>query len=256
MSATAETSYHLYPLISDLGLILVTAGVAILLFKKIRQPVVLGYLIAGFLAGNQFDFFPTVKDVKSVEVWAEIGVIFLLFSLGLEFSFKKLVKVGGTASVTALTQIGAMLCIGYFAGMAMGWKTMDCIFLAVILSVSSTTIILKAFDELGVKTQKFASNVIGSLIVQDLLAILMMVLLSTIAVTQQFSGTELMMSVLKLMFFLVIWFVGGIFFIPTLLKRAKNLLNDEMLLILSIALCLAMVVLAARVGFSPARPKA
>ncbi|MFV8343765.1 cation:proton antiporter [Flavobacterium sp. XS2P39] len=253
---TAETvanaSHHLQPLISDLGLILITAAVAVLLFKKIKQPLVLGYLIAGFLAGNHFDFFPSVKDIKSVEVWAEIGVIFLLFSLGLEFSFKKLMKVGGTASITAVTQIIAMVAIGYLVGQWIGWKPMDCIFLGVILSISSTTIILKTFDELGVKTQKFAGIVIGSLIVQDIVAILMMVLLSTIAVSQQFSGGELLQSVFKLIFFLTIWFVGGIFFIPTLLKKAKSLLSDEMLLIISLALCLMMVILAANVGFSPA----
>lgn len=253
---TAETvanaSHHLQPLISDLGLILMTAAVAVLLFKKIKQPLVLGYLIAGFLAGNHFDFFPSVKDIKSVEVWAEIGVIFLLFSLGLEFSFKKLMKVGGTASITAVAQIISMVAIGYLAGQWIGWKQMDSIFLGVILSISSTTIILKTFDELGVKTQKFAGIVIGSLIVQDIVAILMMVLLSTIAVSQQFSGSELLLSVFKLIFFLTIWFVGGIFFIPTLLKKAKNILTDEMLLIISLALCLMMVILAANVGFSPA----
>lgn len=253
---TAETaanvSLHLQPLISDLGLILMTAAVAVLLFKKIKQPLVLGYLIAGFLAGNNFDFFPSIKDTKSVEVWAEIGVIFLLFSLGLEFSFKKLMKVGGSASITAVTQIIVMVFIGYTVGQWIGWKPMDSVFLGVILSISSTTIILKTFDELGVKTQKFAGIVIGSLIVQDIVAILMMVLLSTIAVSQQFSGTELLYSVLKLIFFLTIWFVGGIFFIPTLLKKAKNILTDEMLLITSLALCLMMVILAANVGFSPA----
>ena len=247
-----ETTHHLQPLISDLGLILMTAGIAVLLFKKLKQPLVLGYLIAGFLAGNHFDFFPSVTDIKSVDLWAEIGVIFLLFSLGLEFSFKKLMKVGGTASITAITQIVTMVIIGYFVGQWMDWSKMDSIFLGVILSISSTTIILKTFEELGVKAQNFAGIVIGSLIVQDIVAILMMVLLSTIAVTNQFSGGELLQSVLKLLFFLTIWFVGGIFFIPTLLKRAKHLLSDEMLLIISLALCLMMVILAADVGFSPA----
>ena len=251
-NTVANVSLHLQPLISDLGLILMTAAVAVLLFKKIKQPLVLGYLIAGFLAGPHFVFFPTVKEVSSVEVWAEIGVIFLLFSLGLEFSFKKLMKVGGSASITAITQIISMIVIGYMVGQWIGWNSMDSVFLGVILSVSSTTIILKTFDELGVKTQKFAGIVIGSLIVQDIVAILMMVLLSTIAVSQQFSGSELMLSVLKLIFFLTIWFVGGIFFIPTLLKKAKNILTDEMLLIISLALCLMMVILAANVGFSPA----
>lgn len=248
----AASAVHLPDLISDLGLILITAAIAVLLFRLLKQPLVLGYLVAGFLAGNKFDFFPTVKDVHSVEVWAEIGVIFLLFSLGLEFSFKKLMKVGGTASITALTQIITMVVIGYFVGQMMDWDKMNSIFLGVILSISSTTIILKTFDELGVKSQKFAGTVIGSLIVQDIVAILMMVLLSTIAVSQQFSGMELVLSVLKLIFFLTIWFVVGIFFIPTLLKKAKHLLTDEMMLIISLALCLLMVIFAAGVGFSPA----
>ncbi len=252
MSTAAETTQQLYPLISDLGLILMTAAIAVLIFKKLKQPLVLGYLIAGFLAGNHFDFFPSITDMHSVEVWAQIGIIFLLFSLGLEFSFKKLMKVGGTASITAVTQILLMTVIGYGVGRLLGWEQMDAIFLGVILSISSTTIILKTFDELGVKMRKFAGIVIGSLIVQDIVAILMLVLLSTVAVSRQFSGSELLMMVLKLVFFLTLWFLGGIFFIPTLLKRAKNLLTDEMLLIISIALCLMMVMLAANVGFSPA----
>ena len=248
----AASVVHLPDLISDLGLILVTAAIAVLIFRLLKQPLVLGYLVAGFLAGSETRFFPTVKDVNSVNVWAEIGVIFLLFSLGLEFSFKKLMKVGGTASVTAITQIIGMVGLGYLVGQWMDWGSMNSLFLGVILSISSTTIILKTFDELGVKAQKFAGNVIGALIVQDILAILMMVLLSTVAVSQQFSGTELLQSVLKLIFFLIIWFVVGIFFIPTLLKKAKHLLTDEMLLIVSLALCLLMVIFAANVGFSPA----
>jgi len=252
MVILSASTVHLPNLISDLGLILVTAAIAVLLFRKLKQPLVLGYLVAGFLASSQFDFFPTVKDMDSVKVWAEIGIIFLLFSLGLEFSFKKLMKVGGTASITALTQIIFMVVLGYLIGQLMNWGTLNSLFLGVILSISSTTIILKTFDELGVKTQKFAGNVIGALIVQDIVAILMMVLLSTVAVSQQFSGGELMQSVLKLIFFLTIWFVAGIFFIPTLLKKAKHLLTDEMLLIISLALCLLMVIFAANVGFSPA----
>lgn len=248
----ASVNVHLPDLITDLGVILITAAISVLLFRILKQPLVLGYLVAGFLSGSHFEFLPTVQDIESVKVWAEIGVIFLLFSLGLDFSFKKLMKVGGTASITAFTQIIAMITIGFFVGQLMGWNKMNSIFLGVILSISSTTIILKAFDELGVKSQKFAGNVIGSLIVQDIIAILMMVLLSTIAVSQQFSGMELVFSVLKLLFFLTIWFVVGIFFIPTLLKKAKHLLTDEMLLIISLALCLLMVIFASGVGFSPA----
>ncbi len=246
----AEVSHHLEPLISDLGLILMTAGIAVLLFRKLKQPLVLGYLIAGFLAGNHFDFFSFGKRNEKRGSLGRIGVIFLLFSLGLEFSFKKLMKVGGTASITAGVQIVSMCILGYAVGQWMDWTKMDSIFLGVILSISSTTIILKSFEELGVKTQKFAGIVIGSLIVQDILAILMMVLLSTVAVSSQFSGTDLLMSVLKLVFFLVIWFLGGIFIIPTVLKKTKHLLTDEMLLIISLALCLTMVGLAANVGFS------
>ncbi|WP_281322532.1 cation:proton antiporter [Flavobacterium aestivum] len=252
MSAISDTTQHLEPLITDLGLILMTAGIAVLIFKKLKQPLVLGYLIAGFLAGNHFNFFPSVTDMKSVEVWAEIGIIILLFSLGLEFSFKKLMKVGGTASVTAITQIATMTVFGFIVGQWLEWSKMDSIFLGVMLSISSTTIILKTFDELGVKAQKFAGNVIGSLIVQDIIAILMMVLLSTIAASDQFSGSVLVQSIFKLFFFLVLWFLGGIFIIPTVLKKTKHLLSDEMLLIISLALCLMMVMLASNVGFSPA----
>ena len=248
----ANTTVHLPNLINDLGLILISAAIAVLIFKKLKQPLVLGYLVAGFLASEYFHFLPSVKDTNSINIWAEIGVIFLLFSLGLEFSFKKLLKVGGTASITALTQIFTMIVIGYYAGKFMGWNEMNSIFLGVILSISSTTIIVKAFDELGVKSQKFTGNVIGALVVQDIVAILMMVLLSTIAVSQQFSGTELIQSLFKLSFFLIIWFVSGIFFIPTLLKKLKPLFTDEMLLIISLALCLFMVIFAANVGFSPA----
>lgn len=247
-----EVTPHLAPLISDLGLILITAAAAVLLFKFIRQPLVLGYLIAGFLAGPHFEFFPTVSDLNSIEVWAEIGVIFLLFTLGLEFSFKKLMKVGGTASITAGVQIVVMILLGYSAGMIMGWKQIDSIFLGAMLSMSSTTIILRAFDELNVKGKKFVSIVFGALIIEDIVAILLMVLLTTISVSQQFSGAELFDSVLKLLFFLILWFVGGIFFIPTLLKKTKKLLNEETLLILSIGLCLMMVILGAKAGFSPA----
>lgn len=248
----SENAHHLYPLITDLGLILMTAGVAILLFKRLKQPVVLGYLIAGFIVGNHIDFFPSVQDINGVKIWAEIGVIFLLFSLGLEFSFKKLMRVGGAASITAITQIFCMIGIGYFVGQLMGWNQINSIFLGAILSVSSTTIILKALDELNLKNKKFAEIVFGALIVEDIVAILLLVLLSTISVSQQFSGIELLMSMMKLCFFLIVWFLSGIFFIPTLLRKSKKYLNDETALIISLALCLMMVILATHAGFSPA----
>jgi CPA2 family monovalent cation:H+ antiporter-2 len=243
---------HLPHIITDLGLILAVAAIVTLLFKRIKQPVVLGYIIAGVLVGPHTPLVPTVVDEEGVKTLSEIGVIFLLFSLGLEFSFKKLVKVGGSASITALVEIVLMIVIGYLVGKFLGWSTMDCIFLGAILSMSSTTIIIRAFDEVGAKTKKFAQLVFGILIVEDLVAILLLVLLSTIAVSNQFAGGELLMQMLKLGFFLVLWFLGGIFFVPTFLKWTTRLLNDETLLIFCIGLCLLMVMLAVEVGFSAA----
>lgn len=243
---------HLPALIRDLGLILIIAGITTLLFKQLKQPMVLGYLLAGFLVSPNFALFPTISDFGDIKIWADIGVIFLLFNLGLEFSFKKLIHVGGTASVTAFIEVTAMLGIGFVLGKAMGWPLMDSIFLGGILSISSTTIILRAFDELGLKNRKFAGLVFGVLIIEDLVAVVLLVLLSTIAVSREFEGTEMLFSVLKLCFYLLLWFVAGIFFLPTFLRRAKKLLNDETMLILSIGLCLMMVILAAQVGFSPA----
>ncbi|TDQ08850.1 cation:proton antiporter [Pedobacter metabolipauper] len=243
---------HLPTLISDLGLILAAAGVVTLLFKKIKQPLVLGYILAGVLVGPYLDFLPSVKDHESITIWGEIGVIFLLFSLGLEFSFKKLVKVGGSASITAIVKVGFLILAGYFVGKAMGWKDMDSLFLGGILSISSTMITIKAFEELGIKHKKFAGLVFGVLIVEDLVAILLLVLFSTLAVSQQSAGTEMLFSILKLGFFLTLWFLGGIFLVPTFLKATKKLMNDETMLVVSLALCLVMVLLAVQVGFSPA----
>ncbi len=243
---------HLPPLISDLCLILGVAAIVTLLFKKMRQPLVLGYVVAGLLVGPHTSLLPSVADLDNIHTWSEIGVIFLLFALGLEFSFRKLAKVGGTAGITAVVEAVGMLTIGYFTGRMMGWSTMDSLFLGGILSVSSTTIIIRVFEELGLKTQGFAVLVFGVLVVEDLVAILLMVLLSTVAVSQQFSGAELLFALGKLGFFLVLWFVGGILLIPTFLNRAKKLMNDEMLLVVSIALCLGMVYLAAQAGFSSA----
>lgn len=243
---------HLPPLISDLCLILGVAAIVTLIFKRLRQPLVLGYVVAGLLVGPHTSLLPSVVDLKNIHTWSEIGVIFLLFALGLEFSFRKLAKVGGTAGITAVVEAVGMLVIGYFCGRVMGWNTMDSLFLGGILSVSSTTIIIRAFEELGLKTQGFAVLVFGVLVVEDLVAILLMVLLSTVAVSQQFSGGELLFALGKLGFFLVLWFVGGILLIPTFLNKAKKLMNDEMLLVVSIALCLGMVYLADQAGFSAA----
>jgi monovalent cation:H+ antiporter-2, CPA2 family len=241
---------HLPKLIEDLALILGAGAIITLLFRRLKQPLVLGYIIAGFLVGPHISVFPTVIDEANVKILAEIGVIFLLFSLGLEFSFKKLLRVGGAASITAVVEIFAILVLGYFVGKWMGWSFMDSLFLGGLLASSSTTIIIRAFSELGVKRKQFASIVFGVLIVEDIVVILLMVLLSTMAVTKQFDGTEMMSSVLKLMFFLTVWFIAGIFLLPSFLRQAKKLLDEETLLILSIGLCLGMVVLATEIGFS------
>ncbi|HEX8607595.1 MAG TPA: cation:proton antiporter, partial [Pedobacter sp.] len=247
-----KTSMHLPDLIADLGLILAAAGITTLIFKRIKQPLVLGYILAGVLVGPYLDFLPSVSDSKSINIWGEIGVIFLLFSLGLEFSFKKLVKVGGSASITAIVKVGFLILAGYCMGKALGWSDMDGLFFGGILSISSTMITIKAFEELGVKHKKFAGLVFGVLIVEDLVAILLLVLFSTLAVSQQSAGSEMLFSILKLAFFLVLWFLGGIFLIPTFLRVTKHLMNDETMLVVSLALCLVMVMLAVKVGFSPA----
>lgn len=239
-------------LIEDLGIILAVAGVVTLLFKKIGQPVVLGYLLAGFLVGPEVSFFPTVQESEEIKIWAEIGVIVLLFGLGLEFSFKKLASVGRGASITAITEVLFMLGLGYLLGQGFGWNTMDSIFLGGILAISSTTIIIRAFDELGFRQRRFVTLVFGVLIVEDLVAILLLVLLSTIAVSNTFEGTQLLTSAAKLAFFLTLWFLGGIFIVPWFLRKTRSLMNEETSLVVSLAMCLLMVLLATKSGFSPA----
>ncbi len=243
---------HLHDFIGDLALILITAGIATILFKWLKQPVVLGYIVAGFLAGPYITWLPVVSDMGNVEIWAEIGVIFLLFALGLEFSFKKLIDVGGTASLATLINMGSMILIGYVVGQLLHWSPMDSIFLGGMLSMSSTTIIIKAFNDMGLQKQKFANIVFGMLIVEDLAAILMMVLLSTVAVSNTIEGSALLSSLFRLIFFVMVWFIVGIYLIPTMLKKLKNYLNDETLIIVSIGLCLGMVLFASKVGFSAA----
>lgn len=239
-------------IIEDLGLILISAAVVMLLFKKLKQPVVLGYLVAGFFVGHHVPFFPTVKDTENIKIWGEIGVIFLLFSLGLEFSIRKLANIGKPASITAIFEIVFMLGAGFFTGKILGWSTMDSLFLGGILSISSTTIIVRAFEELNLKGKKFVSLVFGTLIVEDLIAILLLVLLSTIAVTQTVSGSEIIFSALRLGFFLILWFIVGIYLLPNLLNRIRIYLDDETTLIVAVGLCLLMVTTATHVGFSPA----
>ncbi len=243
---------QLTPLISDLALILICAGIMTLIFKKLKQPLVLGYIVAGFICTPHFKFTPSVVDSASIHIWSEIGVIFLLFALALEFSFKKLMKVGGSAVISACTIIFCMILVGVFVGWTFGWNRMDCIYLGGMLAMSSTTIIYKAFDDMGLRQQRFAGLVLSILILEDILAIVLMVMLSTMAVSQNFEGGEMVYSILKLLFFLILWFVVGIYGIPLFLKRVRKLMSDETLLIVSLALCFGMVYLAALVGFSPA----
>ena len=243
---------HLTPLISDLALILICAGITTLIFKKLKQPLVLGYIVAGFLCSPHFQFTPSVADEVNMQIWSEIGVIFLLFALGLDFSFKKMLKSGSSTVIAACTIIFCMILIGMFVGWLFGWKQMDCMFLGGMLAMSSTTIIYKAFDDMGLRQQRFAGIVLSILVLEDILAIVLMVMLTTLAVSKNFEGGEMAYSIVKLVFFLVLWFVVGIYLIPLFLRRVRRLMSDETLLIVSLALCFGMVVLAAKVGFSPA----
>ena len=239
-------------LFSDLALILVTAGLTTVIFKWLKQPVVLGYIIAGFLIGPNFEWFPVISDHTSVETWSEIGMVFMLFGIGLEFSFKKLKKVGGTVGITALTELVTMCVVGFMLGKLLGWSQMDSIFLGAMLSISSTTIIAKAFDDMKLHREKFSGNVIGELVVEDLEAVLLMVILSTLAVSKSFDGMQLVSSMLKLGFFLLVWFLGGIFIVPTVLRWARKFMSEETLTVFSVGLCFMMVVLANLAGFSSA----
>lgn len=243
---------HLPTLITDLALILASAGLMTLIFKRLKQPLVLGYIVAGILAGPHITFTPTVMDTSNIQTWADIGVVFLLFALGLEFSFKKLMKVGGPATIAAVTIIFGMVMLGAIVGLALGWKRMDCIFLGGMLAMSSTSIIYKAFEDLGLRTKRFTSLVFGILIIEDLVAIILMVLLSTMAVSKNFEGMDMFYSIGKLMFFLMLWFLTGIYIIPTFFRRTRLLMGDETMLIVSLGLCFLMVVFATYVGFSSA----
>lgn len=222
------------------------------MFKKLKQPLVLGYVVAGFLASPHMPYTPSVMDTANIQTWADIGVIFLLFALGLEFSFKKIVKVGGAAIIAACTIIFCMILLGITVGTGFGWQRMDSIFLGGMIAMSSTTIIYKAFDDLGMRKKQFTGLVLSVLILEDILAIVLMVMLSTMAVRHNFEGSEMLESIGKLLFFLILWFVVGIYLIPELLKRCRKLMSEETLLIVSLGLCFGMVVMAARTGFSAA----
>ncbi len=240
------------PLISDLALILICAGIMTLIFKWLKQPLVLGYIVAGFIASPHFGWIPSVIETETIHVWSDIGVIFLLFALGLEFSFKKIAKIGWTAVMAAIGIIFCMIMVGIFVGWCFGWQQMDCLYLGGMLAMSSTTIIYKAYDDMGLRQQHFAGLVLSILIIEDVLAIVLMVILSTVAVSQKFEGAEMALSILKLVFFLTLWIVAGVFLIPSILRRLKRFMGPETLLIVSLALCFGMVVYANAVDFSPA----
>ena len=243
---------HLPDLVSDLAVILLTGGVITVIFKKLNLPLVLGYILAGFLIGPYMPLFFSLADIEAVSTWSEIGIIILMFCLGLEFNLHKLASVGGTAIITALVEVGGMLAMGFAVGQLMGWGTMDSIFLGGMLSMSSTTIIIKAFDELNVRKTDFAQLVFGTLVMEDIAGIFMMIILSTISVSKSISGGALALQLGLLVLYLVLWLVLGIFLLPTLLNKASKLMSDETLLIVSLGICFGMVLLADALGFSSA----
>ena len=214
-------------LVQDLALILVVAGFVTLLFKKLKQPLVLGYIVAGFLVSPHMSYTMSVVDKDDIQTWADIGVIFLLFSLGLDFSIKKILKMGASPIIAACTIIFSMMLLGVIVGHSFGWKEMDCIFLGGMVAMSSTTIIYKAFSDMGLTQQGFASTVMSVLILEDILAIVMMVMLSTVASGNSPDGVQLLGSIMKIGFFLVLWFVVGLFAIPLFLRSVRKILNSD-----------------------------
>ena len=238
-------------MIQDLALILVVAGVVTLIFKKLKQPLVLGYIVAGFFVSPSMPYTASVADMENVHLWADIGVMFLLFSLGLDFSFKKILKMGASPVISTCTIIFCMSMLGFSVGRLFGWEQMDCIFLGGMLAMSSTTIIYKAFDDLGLRQQQFAGLVMSVLILEDILAIVMMVMLSAIA-QGNLEGSQMLESIMRIGFFLVLWLVVGIFAIPLFLRAVRSLINAEVLLVVSLGLCCAMAVISTKVGFSSA----
>ncbi len=243
---------ELAPMIQDLALMLVVAGVVTIIFKRLKQPLVLGYIMAGFLVSPHMPYTASVADRENVQLWADIGVMFLLFSLGLDFSFKKILKMGASPIISTITIIFSMSMLGIIVGHAFSWSQMDCIFLGGMLAMSSTTIIYKAFDDLGLRQQQFAGLVMSVLILEDILAIVMMVMLSAIASGNNPDGGQMLGSIMKIGFFLILWLVVGIFAIPLFLRQVRKLINSEVLLIVSLGLCCAMAVFSTKVGFSSA----
>lgn len=239
-------------MIQDLALILIVAGIVTLIFKRLRQPLVLGYIVAGFLVSPHMPYVMSVVEKANIHTWADIGVMFLLFSLGLDFSFKKIYKMGAAPIIAAITIVVCMMMLGYSVGRMFSWSDINSIFLGGMLAMSSTTIIYKAFDDLGLRQQRFASLVMSVLILEDILAIVMMVMLSAIATGDNPDSGAMLMSVVRIGFFLTLWFVVGIFAIPLFLRSTRNLMTSETLLIVSLGLCCFMAVVSTKAGFSSA----
>ncbi len=240
------------PLITDLAYILVVASIVTIIFKRLKQPLVLGYIVAGFLAGPHMPYTPSVSSIEGIKEWGDLGVIFLMFTLGLEFSFKKIVRMGMKPILTAMMVMFCMIGVGGMVASLFGWSSMDSIFLGGMLSMSSTTIIYKAYEDLGLRNKPFAAGVLSVLIIEDILGILLMVMLSALAVSRTFQGTELIKSLLQLGFFLMLWFMVGIYLVPLILRKAKQYINSETLLVVSVGLCFFLAVAATEVGYSSA----
>ena len=245
-------TFSIESLITDLALILSLGAISTIIFKKLKQPVVLGYIVAGFLASPHFALLPSVVGEENIEFWAQIGIIVLLFSLGLEFSFKKLMNVGGSAVVTALIIVIGMTGVGFVTGKILDFSTINCLFLGGMLSMSSTTIIIKAFTDLNMRARRFVPGVFAVLIVEDLFAVVMMVILSSVAINNSVAGGEMLWSIVKLVFFLVIWFTVGVFVIPSIFNRIRRIMSDELMLVISMGLCFLMAVFSVNSGFSMA----
>ena len=241
---------HTPDMITDLAVMLLTAGLITILFKKIKQPLILGYILAGFLISPYFPLFFNVEDMDSISLWSEIGVIILMFHIGLEFNLHKLAKLGGTAVISAIVKMGGVMLTGYLVGILMGFSDISSLFLGCMLSISSTAVIQKSFEELEIKGQKYSQLVMGTLVIEDIVGIFMMVVLSTISVSQSVAGKELIISLALMICYLVVWLLLGIYLLPTFLNKVIKVMNDEMLLILSLGLCFGMVMIANFLGFS------
>ena len=238
-------------MVQDLYVLMITAAVVSIMFKLLKQPVVLGYIVAGVLVGPHL-FGETLVNADNVKQWGDIGVLFVLFCIGLEFRLKNLISSGKVAAVGALTIIGGMMLLGYAVGKDAEFDMVNSLFLAGMLCMSSTTIVMKAIDEAGLSKERFVKGATSILIVEDVVAVVLMVLLSSIAIRHQFEGAELLSKVMDLAITLAAWFICGILIIPTLIRKVKKHLNDETLIILALGLCLGMVLTAEEAGFSSA----